>query len=90
MEENYHVYILQSLKDGNLYTGITNNLERRLYEHNLAYKNSTRGRAPFTIIYSEECNNRLEARQREKYFKSGIGREYIKKYIIPHSEVAQR
>lgn len=81
--DKYFVYILKSLKDGNLYTGITNNLDRRLYEHNLAYKNSTKSRVPFKMIYSEECLNRIEARKREKYFKSGSGREYIKNNIIP-------
>ncbi len=74
----YFVYVLKSIKDGNLYIGITNNLNRRLYEHNLAYKNSTKSRAPFKMIYFEEYPNRIEARKREKYLKSGVGREFIK------------
>lgn len=77
----YFVYILKSLKDEGLYIGITNDINRRLYEHNLGYKGSTKSRTPFKFIYSEEYSNRVEARKREKYLKSGSGREFIKLHI---------
>ena len=79
----YFVYVLQSLKDKGLYIGMTNNIERRLYEHNLGYKNSTRARIPFRLIYTEEYPDRKLAREREKELKSGSGREFIKQHFLP-------
>jgi len=77
----YYTYVLRSKKDGKHYTGITNNLERRLRQHNDGdtATPSTRNRGPFVLVYSEEADNRMEARIREKYLKSGAGREFIKK-----------
>lgn len=74
----YYVYALISLKDRYLYIGFSKNPENRLKDHNLGMTKSTRTRRPFKIFYKEKCKNRIEAREREKYFKSGIGREYLK------------
>jgi len=76
----YFVYILRSKKDNKHYTGITNNLERRLKEHNHGKNStlSTKNRGPFELIYYEIVKNRMVAREREKYFKSGVGRRYLK------------
>jgi putative endonuclease len=43
---------------------------------------STKPRRPFKIIYKEQCENKIKARAREKYLKSGVGREFLKKFII--------
>lgn len=82
----YIVYIIQSQKDNKFYTGLTNNLERRLSEHNQGKHStpSTLYRGPFNLVYKEECDNRVMARQREKYWKSGEGREMRDK-IIHHN-----
>lgn len=74
----WYVYSLQSLKDGNLYIDISENPEKRLKGHNLGMSDSTKFRRPFKIIYIEKCKSRLDARKREKYFKSGFGREFLK------------
>lgn len=74
----YFVYILESLKDKRLYKGLTNNLERRLYEHNHGKMKSTKGYRPWKLIYFEEFEDKEKARKRELYFKSGTGRELIK------------
>ena len=74
----YYVYVLVSKKDDNLYIGITNNLERRLREHNIGRTQSTKSRVPFEIVYYEEVKSRENARDREKFLKSGCGREFIK------------
>ena len=80
----YHVYVIKSLKDNKHYTGITNDLVRRLREHNHGKRStsSTRTRGPFVLVYSENVKNRELARKREIYFKSGVGREFLKN-IIP-------
>ena len=49
---------------------MTNNLEKRLKEHNSGYEKTTKPYAPFKFIYKEELTTRPEARIREKYFKS--------------------
>jgi putative endonuclease len=49
----FFVYILKSKKDDNLYVGYTNDLRRRIEEHNLGFNQSTRLRKPFKLIYYE-------------------------------------
>jgi putative endonuclease len=79
----YFVYVIQSVKDKKFYTGITTNIKRRLNEHNrgLSSTPSTKSRGPFKLIYFERYNTRIEARRREKYLKSGAGREERKGLI---------
>ncbi|MCD6283682.1 GIY-YIG nuclease family protein [bacterium] len=82
----YFVYVLKSKKDKKFYTGITNDLQRRITQHNQGKFStpSTRYRGPFTLVYFEKVNTRTEAREREKYLKSGVGREFLKsKLNIP-------
>ncbi len=78
----YYVYILKSLKDDTLYIGLTNNLKRRLQQHNNGTNFSTKHKIPLILIYKEIACSLVEARKREKYFKSGCGREFIKSNII--------
>jgi len=84
MNEIYYIYVLQSQKDYNIYIGITNNLERRLKQHNAGKNLSTKYRSPFKLIYKEQHKNRIEARKREKFLKSGCGREWIKEEVLRH------
>ncbi|MBP9839971.1 MAG: GIY-YIG nuclease family protein [Candidatus Pacebacteria bacterium] len=74
----YFVYVLKSNKDNKFYYGFTDNLERRLKEHNRGEVRSTKSRIPFDLIYFEKVDNLIDARKREKYFKTGFGRKYIK------------
>src|SRR5438105_3205410 len=74
----FTIYALQSDKDGGLYIGMTERLERRLRQHNAGQTTSTKARAPFRVIYTEVAETRVEARQREKFLKSGVGREFLK------------
>jgi putative endonuclease len=79
----WYAYALKSLKDGNLYIGMSENPEKRLNEHNTGMTKSTKHRRPFEIIYKENHQNRFKAREHEKYLKSGFGREFLKQYIKP-------
>jgi putative endonuclease len=71
----YIVYILYSQKHNQFYTGFTTNIMLRLSEHNSFCVKSTKAFAPWTLVYQEECKDRILARKREKYWKSGSGRE---------------
>lgn len=70
MSESYIVYILECA-DHSLYTGITNNLEKRLKAH-AAGKGAkyTRGRAPYVVRYTEVVEGRSLAQQRERSIKA--------------------
>ena len=62
---NWLVYILKC-GDGSLYTGITNNLAKRLLAHEQGTgAKYTKGRAPFSVIYQEPCTSRSDATKRE-------------------------
>ncbi len=77
----YIVYVLYSDDFTRFYVGMTNNLERRLYEHNSRQNRSTKAYVPWRVIHKELFETRNEARIREKYLKSGIGREFTKTLI---------
>lgn len=72
------VCVIKSLVNKRLYTGSTNNLERRLSEHNSGKSRYTRTTKPFILVYKEEHPTRLEARSQEKFYKTGKGRELLK------------
>jgi putative endonuclease len=69
----YYLYILESEKDGNLYTGISADVRRRLAEHNGGRVRSTKPRRPFRLLYTETFSSRSEAFVRETYFKTPEG-----------------
>jgi len=74
----HFVYILQSQKDHKLYIGLTNNLSRRIEEHNLGKVLSTKGRRPLNLIYYEAFLNEKDAVRREDYFKTSKGKRTLK------------
>ena len=78
----YTVYVLRSLKDGKRYIGVTSDLKERLFEHTNGLVKSTKNRRPLTLIHTEKFENKAEALKREKFFKSGQGREWIKSNIL--------
>ena len=83
----YFVYIIKSDKDNKLYYGLTKNLKKRLDQHNSGSVKSTKSRMPFKLVYHEEVKALLEARKREKYFKSGFGRKYVKMKLLALSSI---
>ncbi len=85
----YFVYAIRSLQDGRIYVGFTTNLARRIKEHNSGSTRSTKGYRPWELIYYEEAPDRISARSREKYFKSGIGKEKLKKHYKDNAPIVQ-
>ena len=77
----HSVYILRSKKDKTLYVGYSSNIKERLIEHQKGRVLSTRNKRPIEMIYCESYQNRKDAMQRELFFKSGWGRNYIKKIL---------
>ncbi|MBI5371387.1 MAG: GIY-YIG nuclease family protein [Sphingobacteriales bacterium] len=75
----YYVYVIRSEVDGRFYVGISENTEKRLEQHNKGMTFSTKGYRPWKVFFAEKFETRLEARKREVYLKSGVGKEYIKR-----------
>ena len=65
----YYMYILKSIKDDKLYIGSTNDLRRRLSEHNNQEVQSTKSRVPFELRYYEAFYTEIDARKREESLK---------------------
>ncbi|MDP3794452.1 MAG: GIY-YIG nuclease family protein [bacterium] len=64
-----------------LYTGFTGDLRERIVKHNAGKVFSTRPRRPLECIYAEICVNEHDAKQREKYLKTGIGKRFVKQRL---------
>ena len=77
----FWVYVLRSLKDGKHYTGYSKDLDRRIKEHNAGETESTRRRRPFILVHSEGYEDEESAKEREKYLKSGRGREELRRIV---------
>ena len=74
----YYTYILKSEKDGQFYTGYTDDLKERLKLHNAGKVASTKNRLPVELVYYEASLNQQDATHREKYLKTAWGKRYIK------------
>ena len=83
----YHVYVLVSETTGKTYVGQTQDLTRRLEEHNdpdcVGTLHTKRHVGPWRLLYSESCSTRSAAMKREKQLKSGSGREFVRSLTNP-------
>ncbi|MFZ2501037.1 MAG: GIY-YIG nuclease family protein [Minisyncoccia bacterium] len=85
----YHiVYVLENKNDASWYVGQTENLKRRLGEHN----SGTGGRTTriktglWKLIYAESYCDKRDALGREKFLKGGSGRKYLYKQLVHYLE----
>ena len=74
----FYTYLLLSQKDGQFYTGSTQDLQKRFKAHSTGQMISTKNRGSFKLIYYEACLNEQDARVRERYLKTGMGKRYLK------------
>ncbi|MBK7734464.1 MAG: GIY-YIG nuclease family protein [Chitinophagaceae bacterium] len=78
----WHVYILYSIKAAKTYTGFSNDVQRRLFEHNISESRGfTLRYRPWTLIRTENFSTKKDAMLREKFLKTGRGREQVKNFI---------
>jgi putative endonuclease len=80
--DKYFVYILRSCISGKFYIGQTNNLCKRLEQHNSGYSKSTKSEIPWELVYKEVYNNRSEAMKRERQLKSFKSKSYLNEIIV--------
>lgn len=77
----HHVYVIKSIVDKKLYIGSTNDMKRRLQEHNDGFNQSTKHRSPFILVYCESYLSKKSALVREKK---------LKKFKNSYSELKKR
>jgi len=77
----FFVYILRSKCNRRHYTGHAADLSQRLGQHNNGITKSTKNRGPWELVHREEFTTRAEAMRREKFLKSGQGREEVQRIL---------
>lgn len=77
----YFVYILQSLKDGSFYFGMTSNLENRYFRHNHNQERYTRKKGPWKMIWCTPKPTRSDALSLENKLKNMKSRKRIQQFI---------
>jgi putative endonuclease len=78
----FYVYVLTSEKTGRSYVGSTDDLDRRLSQHNAGHSKSTRHGVPWRLVHSESFETRSEAMVRENYYKTGKGRAELQNRLV--------
>lgn len=73
----YFVYIIKNIESDIYYKGLTNNINKRLHQHNAGQVKTTKNKFPLKLIHVEIFKTRREARKIEKFFKSGYEHEII-------------
>jgi Predicted endonuclease containing a URI domain len=78
----YYVYILQSELDGSRYTGVTQDLKRRVIEHNNGGAKYSKSKRPYRLIWYSAFIAKEKAYAFEKYLKSSSGSAFRNKHLI--------
>jgi predicted GIY-YIG superfamily endonuclease len=76
-----YVYCLSNAVNKEIYVGISNDVERRLLEHNKGRNRYTKAFVPWKVIFIEPHPDYMAARVREKYFKSAAGKKHLHKIL---------
>jgi len=75
----FSVYAIRSLRRNYIYVGLSKDIGKRINQHNSGRNRTTKPYTPFVLIWSEQFDTRENAREREKYLKSGVGKEFLRK-----------
>ncbi|PJA86818.1 MAG: excinuclease ABC subunit C [Candidatus Moranbacteria bacterium CG_4_9_14_3_um_filter_42_9] len=77
----HYVYLLESLLDFSWYIGYSSDLRKRFLSHRNGENKATKHKRPWKLIYYETYCNRLDAKKREIFLKSGSGRKFLKRQL---------
>ena len=75
---SFTVYAIVSSVDSRIYVGLTEDVVRRVAEHNAGRVFSTKAYRPWTLLHTDLVTDRISARKREKFLKGGSGKEFLK------------
>ncbi|MFA5961514.1 MAG: GIY-YIG nuclease family protein [Parcubacteria group bacterium] len=81
-----YVYVLESKKNRDFYKGFTQDINKRLKEHNSGLTESTKNHRPWKLVYCEIFLNKQDAINREKYLKGNWGRKFLKEVLKNYIE----
>ncbi len=84
----WYVYVIRSIESSYQYIGSTNNVEKRLDEHNRGETKSTKPYMPLILEAYVAVRTEAKARELEKYFKTGSGKAILKKRILTDEALA--
>lgn len=83
----FYTYCLQSLRFRKLYIGFTDDLKRRFFEHTTGRGGDyTKKNGPWRLIFYEAHVNKKDAQEMERFYKSGYGKEILKKKLKNYFE----
>ena len=85
---SYYVYVLWSEILQKRYIGSTGNLNLRIAQHNRGCSRFTKPGIPWQLVYKEEYTTKTEARKRENFLKSGVGRNFLDQLLIDYRKGA--
>ena len=77
----FYVYLLESLNDRSWYIGYSADLKKRFTSHNKGENAATRIKKPWKLIYYEAYLDRIDAKKRERFLKSGSGRKFLRRQL---------
>lgn len=86
----HYTYVLQSQEDSRFYTGCTNDLKKRVLDHNSGRVRCTAHRLPLELIYYEACLNRDDAFRRERFLKTGKGKRFLRNRLTAYLDRTSR
>ena len=78
----FYVYILRSGKTGRRYVGSCEDLDERIRRHNLGHSKGTRHGIPWGLLHSETFLTREQAIARERFYKTGKGRDQLDRFNL--------
>ena len=76
-----YLYVIKSEQNGDLYVGITKDIETRMKDHQNGKNRYTKGLRPWNLVLVEEFEDWKKAREKEKHYKSGFGKEKLKEML---------
>ena len=79
IESMFYVYVLKSNKTGRRYVGSCDDIDKRFQRHNLGHSKATRAGIPWILVHSENFATRADAMRKERYYKTGRGRDELDK-----------
>ncbi len=77
----HYVYVLRSLKDQLFYIGYSDDLRKRVKDHNAGKNVSTKNRRPLELIFYEAYPSKADALRRESYFKTTKGKTTVRQML---------
>ncbi len=79
------VYALKNEINHEIYVGISNNVDRRIMEHNAGKNRYTKAFRPWSVFYTEDYPDYSTARVKEKNLKSAAGKRFLRRYLLDMS-----